>query len=171
MATRSSVLACRIPGTGEPDGLPSMGPHRVGHDWGNLAAATQKTGSPSSSLSSQQTHLHFTPSVPLASCHRGAVSTSLHCSPPPFSRASVLATLLSSSPVFPAGVPLKSANTLALECPMFQPSLDPPRRCLHLCSHPVQLLKLACPLPVDDKLPEGRNTATWLLCPSTCCRA
>ena len=32
MATHSSVLAWRIPGTGEPGGLPSMGPHRVGHD-------------------------------------------------------------------------------------------------------------------------------------------
>ena len=32
MATHSSVLACRIPGTGEPGGLPSMGSHRVGHD-------------------------------------------------------------------------------------------------------------------------------------------
>ena len=32
MATHSSVLACRIPGTREPGGLPSMGLHRVGHD-------------------------------------------------------------------------------------------------------------------------------------------
>ena len=32
MATRSSTLAWRIPGTGEPGGLPSMGSHRVGHD-------------------------------------------------------------------------------------------------------------------------------------------
>ena len=32
MATQSSVLALRIPGTGEPGGLPSMGSHRVGHD-------------------------------------------------------------------------------------------------------------------------------------------
>jgi len=32
MATHSSVLAWRIPGTGEPDGLPSMGSHRIGHD-------------------------------------------------------------------------------------------------------------------------------------------
>ena len=39
MATHSSVLACRIPGTGEPGGLPSLGSHRVGHDWSNLAAA------------------------------------------------------------------------------------------------------------------------------------
>ena len=39
MATCSSVLAWRIPGTGEPGGLPSMGLHRVGHDWSDLAAA------------------------------------------------------------------------------------------------------------------------------------
>ena len=32
MATHSSVLAWRIPGTGKPGGLPSMGSHRVGHD-------------------------------------------------------------------------------------------------------------------------------------------
>ena len=38
-ATHSSVLAWRIPGTGEPDGLPSMGSHRAGHDWSDLAAA------------------------------------------------------------------------------------------------------------------------------------
>ena len=35
MATHSSVLAWRIPGTGEPGGFPSMGSHRVGHDWSN----------------------------------------------------------------------------------------------------------------------------------------
>ena len=39
MAPHSSVLAWRIPGTGEPGGLPSMGSHRVGHDWSDLAAA------------------------------------------------------------------------------------------------------------------------------------
>ena len=39
MATCSSVLAWRIPGMGEPDGLPSMGSRRVGHDWSDLAAA------------------------------------------------------------------------------------------------------------------------------------
>ena len=38
MATHSSVLAWRIPGMGAPGGLPSMGSHRVGHDWCNLAA-------------------------------------------------------------------------------------------------------------------------------------
>ena len=39
MATHSSVLAWRIPGMGEPGGLPSLGSHRVGHDWSDLAAA------------------------------------------------------------------------------------------------------------------------------------
>ena len=39
MATHSSVLVWRIPGTAEPSGLPSMGSHRVGHDISDLAAA------------------------------------------------------------------------------------------------------------------------------------
>ena len=39
MATHSTVFAWRITGTGEPGGLPSMGLHRVGHDWSDLAAA------------------------------------------------------------------------------------------------------------------------------------
>ena len=39
MATHSSVLAWRIPGTEEPGGLLSMGSHRDGHDWSDLAAA------------------------------------------------------------------------------------------------------------------------------------
>ena len=41
MATHSSVPAWRIPGMGEPGGLPSMGSHRVGHDWSDLAAAVE----------------------------------------------------------------------------------------------------------------------------------
>ena len=45
METHSSVLAWRVPGTGEPGGLPSMGSHRVGHDWSNLAAKW-RTGKP-----------------------------------------------------------------------------------------------------------------------------
>ena len=44
MATHSSVLAWRIPETGEPGGLPSMGSHRVGHDWSDLAAAAGGMG-------------------------------------------------------------------------------------------------------------------------------
>ena len=44
MATHSSILAWGIPGTGEPDGLPSMGLHRVGHDRSDLAAAAAARG-------------------------------------------------------------------------------------------------------------------------------
>ena len=57
MATHSSVLAWRIPGMAEPSGLPSMGSHRVGHDWSDLAAAAanrtktqRKVGLPSPNL-------------------------------------------------------------------------------------------------------------------------
>ena len=50
MATHSSVLAWRLPGMVEPGGLPSMGLHRVKHDWSDLTAAaageaTQTLGS------------------------------------------------------------------------------------------------------------------------------
>ena len=44
MATHSTVLAWRIPGTGEPGGLLSMGSHRVGHDWSDLAVASYGGG-------------------------------------------------------------------------------------------------------------------------------
>ena len=43
MATHSSVLTWRIPGTEVPSGLLSMGSHRVGHDWSDLAAAAAQT--------------------------------------------------------------------------------------------------------------------------------
>ena len=48
MATHSTILAWRIPGTEEPSGLPSMGSHRVGHDWSNLAAAAAAFRQPAS---------------------------------------------------------------------------------------------------------------------------
>ena len=44
MAPHSSTLAWRIPGTGEPGGLQSLGSHRVGHDWSDLAAAAAAAG-------------------------------------------------------------------------------------------------------------------------------
>ena len=52
MATHSSVLAGRIPGKGEPGGLPSMGSHRVGHDWSDLTCmyALEKEVSTHSSI-------------------------------------------------------------------------------------------------------------------------
>ena len=50
MATHSSILAWRIPGTEEPSGLPSMGLQRVGHDWSNLETAAAGTSYYSSFL-------------------------------------------------------------------------------------------------------------------------
>ena len=44
MATHSSVPVWRIPETGEPGGLPSMGSHRVGHGRSDLAAAVPEDG-------------------------------------------------------------------------------------------------------------------------------
>ena len=44
MATHASIPAWRIPGTGEPSGLPSMGSHRVRHNWSDLAAAAAAYG-------------------------------------------------------------------------------------------------------------------------------
>ena len=55
MATHSSVLAWRIPGTAEPGGLPSTESHRVGHDWSDLAAAAA-AAAPSSPCSHGQFH-------------------------------------------------------------------------------------------------------------------
>ena len=56
MATYSSVLAWRIPGTGEPGGLLSMGLHSVRHDWSDLAAAAAAGKSPYLSLLSLWWH-------------------------------------------------------------------------------------------------------------------
>ena len=52
MATHSSVLVWRIPGMGGPGGLPSMGSHRVGQDWSDLAAAA---------AAKEISHIHFQP--------------------------------------------------------------------------------------------------------------
>ena len=46
MATHSNNLAWRIPRMGEPGGLPSVGSHRIGHDWSDLAAAAAAAATP-----------------------------------------------------------------------------------------------------------------------------
>ena len=50
MATHSSVLAWRIPGTGEPGGLLSMGLHRVEHDCSDLATVARRQKTPGTSI-------------------------------------------------------------------------------------------------------------------------
>ena len=61
MATHSSLLAWRIPGTGEPGGLLSLGSHRVGHDWSNLEAAAAVLSTASVTQWIQEHFLLFTP--------------------------------------------------------------------------------------------------------------
>ena len=63
MATHSSVFAWRIPGMGEPGGLPSMESHRVGHDWSDLAAAAGIEPSSFRSPALAVIDLFFTPSA------------------------------------------------------------------------------------------------------------
>ena len=65
MATHSSVLAWRIPGTAEPGGLPSLGSHRVRHDWSDLAAAAAALGSldPKVQIASSGTCIFFSMSL------------------------------------------------------------------------------------------------------------
>ena len=72
MATHSSVLAWRIPGTGEPGGLLSMGSHRVRHDGSNLAAAAAANMEYKLFLS-----LCFSFSYMHGNCHQGDAMYSL----------------------------------------------------------------------------------------------
>ena len=62
MATHSGVLAWRIPGTGEPGGLTSMGLHRLRHDWSDLAVAA-------SWLPSSNSLVSILPILPLLTIH------------------------------------------------------------------------------------------------------
>ena len=60
MATHSSVLTWRIPGTGEPGGLLSVGSHRVGHDLSDLAAAAEGwDGGVGGSLKREGVHVYL----------------------------------------------------------------------------------------------------------------
>ena len=68
MATHSSILAWRIPGTEEPSGLPSTGSHRVGCDWSDLAAAAA-TETPTNVVFSKSQHGGRTMAPVLASRH------------------------------------------------------------------------------------------------------
>ena len=63
MATHSSVLAWRIPGTAGPGGLPSMGSHRIGHGWSELAAAAAAGGSVVKNASANAVRHRFDPWV------------------------------------------------------------------------------------------------------------
>ena len=79
MATHSSVLAWRIPGTWEPGGLLSMGSHRVGHDWSDAAAKVGYSFS-----SKEQASFNFVAAVATCSdfgTQENQVSLCFHCFP------------------------------------------------------------------------------------------
>ena len=70
MATHSSVLAWRIPGMEEPGGLPSLGSHRVGHNWSDLAAAAAAIWLSSAAhncLTSPPLHITYTDKIQIHS--------------------------------------------------------------------------------------------------------
>ena len=68
MATHSSVLAWRIPRTVEPGGLPSMGSHRVGHNWSDLAAAAAAAAT--ADLKTKNPWILFLPETILRGIHQ-----------------------------------------------------------------------------------------------------
>ena len=80
VATHYSVLAWRIPGMGEPGRLPSMGLHRVRHDWSNLAAATASLKTWTTALSNSMKLSHALCSHPRQRGHGGEVwQNVVHC--------------------------------------------------------------------------------------------
>ena len=72
MAIHSSVLAWRIPGTGEPDGLPSMGSHRVRHDWSDLAAAAAAAALENASRLAATKYVSM---IQISQCHCGRLQS------------------------------------------------------------------------------------------------
>ena len=104
MATHSSVLAWRIPGMAEPGGLLSMGLHRVGHDWNDLAAAAAIDNSKEDGF---KDGLHVLLDNLFSCSNTSFRSPSLHCPLPPALRDSphsqlrqcILATLTHSTRV------------------------------------------------------------------------
>ena len=69
MATHSSVLAWRIPGMGDPGGLPSLGSHRVRHDWSDLVAAEQLNWTVPIYFQVYPVHIHLLPAKVLIDAH------------------------------------------------------------------------------------------------------
>lgn len=126
----------------------------------HLAHGRQKTGSPSSPLSSQQTHLHITPSVRLSSCHREVVSTPSASHPSTPLQGLHHSLLLVS---FSSWCTIRISKHICLSSSNFSALSRSPSgtaSCLSFCKTSQGL---ACPPPVDRKLLEGRNAATWLL--------
>ena len=106
MATHSSVLAWRIPGTEEPSGLPSIGSHRVGHNWSDLES---KFKQPTSSVCGciyvwvvvvqSLSHIQLF-SIPWTAAHRASLSFTISQSW--FKLMSIESVMPSNHQFFPA---------------------------------------------------------------------
>jgi len=128
MATHSSILALRIPGTGEPGGLPSMGSHRVGHDWTDLAAATWQADVKVWA----STHSLCSPSQDAFSSVQSLSRVRLFATPWTAARQASLSITSSQSPTKPMSIELMiPSNHLIFCCPLLLlPSILPSiRRC------------------------------------------
>ena len=128
MATHSSILALRIPGTGEPGGLPSMGLHRVGHDWTDLAAATWQADVKVWA----STHSLCSPSQDAFSSVLSLSWVRLFATPWTAARQASLSITSSQSPTKPMSIELMiPSNHLIFCCPLLLlPSILPSiRRC------------------------------------------
>ena len=111
MATHSSVFAWRIPGTGEPGGLPSTGSHRVRHDWSDAAAAA--AGSISGTLCTNLTWM-------LNTWNRALIGLENRKCPMESYTSSVLLSLnfvLYPSPIIPLSHLLPQFNFCNSSCP------------------------------------------------------
>ena len=135
MVAHYSVLAWRIPGTGEPGGLLSMGSHRVGHDWSNLAAASQKNWA-------ENTKSSHTPHGPIYA-QRHSLPTSHPSGTSAMLRNPHWRIVITPGPQFSSGFILCIPWVLD-KCIM---------TCVHMTvSHRVAL-KILCSLPVHPSLP------------------
>ena len=126
MATHSSVLAWRIPGTGKPGGLPPMGSHRVGHDWSDLATAAAS----SKSLTPMCMHSSLTLPVTVS-----LLKSWFH----PF-----ILSLTPTQTIFQQTCHLQSINPITISVsPTSLPKLDPIiHHCNHSLSYTLTLLSL-----------------------------
>ena len=101
MATHSSVLAWSILGTGKPGGLPSMGSHRVGHNWSDLTAAAAAISFPN-----HCTNLHFNSIVLCFRCF-ATLPLGLLCNFLLINKVAYIFTFLLFSPLLFCKVPVQ----------------------------------------------------------------
>ena len=157
MATHSNILAWRVPGTGEPGGLPSMGSHRVGHDWSDLAAAAAMMR-PSFQLRSATAGSSACPQTPCELCRPSHLCWMPYSSSSPLSRVLVhLKGQLKPSSVwasrlcFPQLLPSTHSvqfSSVSQSCPTLRP-------------HGLQHARPPCPSPAPGVYSNSCPLSRW----------